>query len=94
VNHIDGNKHNNRFDNLEWCTNAYNHEHATKTGLKATGENIGGSKLNKHCIFAIRGLLDMGWSSADIARLFKISKPTISYIKTSRGWRALTCEEL
>lgn len=46
INHIDGNKKNNRVNNLEWCDNRYNQIHAISKGLRNIKPIIQYSKDN------------------------------------------------
>lgn len=49
VNHKDGNKENNHYSNLEWCTRAYNIEHCHRLGLRSSrGINNGNYKTGKY----------------------------------------------
>lgn len=49
INHIDGNKSNNRADNLEWMTNAENTKHAIDSGLRVYNmtESLGTKIIQK-----------------------------------------------
>lgn len=90
VNHIDGNKHNNYYLNLEWCTNEYNHEHATNSGLKAKGSKIGTSKLCESAVKAIKYFLGKGLSHSELSNAFNISRPTISMIAENKTWKHIS----
>ena len=53
INHIDGNKLNNRVENLEWCTYSHNTKEAFRLGLQTTWT---GTKFGKeHPNYKFRG---------------------------------------
>lgn len=72
VNHIDGNKQNNRADNLEWVTNYENRRHAVENGLHAR-------KVTKEIIVTIRELCRNGMPTKEIAARLNLTKTTINY---------------
>lgn len=82
VNHIDGNKLNNYYKNLEVITYSENNSHAYTTGLKSKGEQCYLSKLTDRQILDIR--LHLGFNNisvAELAILYGVSDTTISRIK-------------
>lgn len=84
--HGDGNKKNNREDNLEWCTRVENTKRAAKMRLIASGENHSQAKLSKKQVIVIKKMLGCKlFTQKEIACIAGVSQPTISYIDNG-GW--------
>lgn len=86
VNHIDGNKKNNFYQNLEWLTVGDNVRHSHQIGLTkpAYGEAHYKSKLKTKDIIAIREMIYKKIKGRDIAKIFNISEKTVSAIKKNK----------
>lgn len=89
VNHEDGNKLNNHYLNLKWCTNIYNQQHAIANGLIILpfikGSNHMNAKLKEEDILVIRELYKTQ-SVISIATLYNVKPITIYSITSRRNW--------
>ncbi|WP_413987576.1 NUMOD4 domain-containing protein [Paenibacillus polymyxa] len=89
VNHIDGNKLNNHYSNLEWCDHDYNLKHASKHGLlegKTRGENNGRALLTEEDV------LDVWINDRDIKYIvdrFGMTELSAKALKNKQNWRYL-----
>lgn len=89
VNHIDGNKLNNRVDNLEWNTASENTSHAYEKGLiiSSKGEGRPTSKLKESDVIIIRYLKNLGALNKHLAAAFDVAPSIISRINTRSIWK-------
>lgn len=94
INHKDGNKSNNRLDNLELATYSEQRIHSIRElGAKhwdCRGENHPKTKLKDSQVLEMRRLRKSGVMVKDIAEKFGIRKKTASFITTRRTWKHLS----
>lgn len=88
VNHINGDKWDNRADNLEWSTSSENSMHAIQTGLqKSIGEENCNAKFTNEEVIEI---FNSPLSAGEISLKYNVDVSTISSIKTGKNWSQVT----
>lgn len=87
INHRNGNKTDNRIENLEYVTRSQNIKHAFSIGLiSKQGEKNPRAKLTDALIFSIRQLRKEGMTGRMLSRKFGISDGHVSDIVHHRLW--------
>lgn len=91
VNHIDGNKQNNRVENLEYVTRSENVRHAFALGLArspfsgVSGDMHPRTKINERDVASLRDEFLQGVPRRELAAKYGISYYTVWDITTGRS---------
>lgn len=96
VNHIDGDKEDNKIDNLEWVTNSENQQHAVYTGLRegVKGEDNHNSILTEENVREIYRLYSTDkHSMEELSSRFNISVTNIYNIVSRNMWKHIDLGE-
>lgn len=91
IDHINGDKTDNRLCNLEIVTSSANNKRAYDLGLKkgCLGSENGSSKLSESHILEIYNLIIQKKTNSEIATLYQVHERYISLVRHGRRWAHL-----
>ena len=88
VNHKNGDRLDNRPENLEWVTSSENEHHAMRElGKTNAGERNGQSKLTAEQVLEIRSLHSQGIPNVALSERFGICERYVRSILSRRAWK-------
>lgn len=87
VNHIDGDKLNNYYKNLEWCTPLENTRHALENKLYINYGEAVSKKLTTKNVKYILERSDI--AGVKLAKMFNVTPAMISNIRKGKAWKHL-----
>ena len=92
VNHIDGNKLNNRADNLEWVNNSENQLHAYKLRLQPSRAGEGNSRatLTDKRVTILKELYNSGKTTKEVSEIMGINLSIVRHIIYGQSWKSNT----
>ena len=95
INHKNGDKKDNRLENLEYCSRSQNMAHAVRTGpmptpplKRGTAQHL--NKLTEDQVREIRKWSSEGGGQSQIARHYGVGKSTVRNILKGNSWAWLT----
>ncbi len=86
VNHLDNDRQNNYYKNLEWNTVAGNNKHMALQGRSTLGTKNPHSKLSEKEVLEIRKLINK-FSIIELAKKYKVSYSSIHCIISRKKWK-------
>lgn len=89
--HLDGDRLNNHYANLQWVTRKDNHAMKKQHGTWQGGENNSFAKFSERQIRGMRALSALGFATSEIAEMFRSKTEVIWSILDGKTWGHIDC---